>query len=170
MQRRDDDPGADLRKPFAGLLNRHPHASSLNVLFYVGSKDNPARQINLRAIDPERYTIVNEAAGGEVMEEIEESKAFFEVYDGAVYLYQVSFWPCHVNLMWLGVTFHAPLPTLKRMVGLQDSIGNPSLLILPACRLCKASQCCYRATMHRIAGACHAFKHPRVRADAAHCS
>lgn len=59
------------------------------MLFYVGSKDNPARQINLRAIDPERYTIVNEAAGGEVLEEIEESKAFFEVYDGAVYLYQV---------------------------------------------------------------------------------
>ncbi len=30
-----------------------------------------------------------QAAGGEVLEEIEESKAFFEVYDGAVYLYQV---------------------------------------------------------------------------------
>ena len=59
------------------------------MLFYVGNKDNPARHINLRAIDPERYTIVNEAAGGEVLEEIEESKAFFEVYDGAVYLYQV---------------------------------------------------------------------------------
>lgn len=63
------------------------------MLFYVGSKDNPARHINLRAIDPERYTIVNEAAGGEVLEEIEESKAFFEVYDGAVYLYQVR--SCH---------------------------------------------------------------------------
>ncbi len=61
------------------------------MLFYVGSKDNPARHINLRAIDPERYTIVNEAAGGEVLEEIEESKAFFEVYDGAVYLYQARF-------------------------------------------------------------------------------
>ncbi len=69
-------------------MNRHPHASTPDVLFYVGSKDNPARQINLRAIDPERYSIVNEAAGGEVLEEIEESKAFFEVYDGAVYLYQ----------------------------------------------------------------------------------
>ncbi|BDA42593.1 probable ATP-dependent helicase hrq1 [Coccomyxa sp. Obi] len=77
-----------------GLLNRHPHASSPNVLFYVGSKDNPARQINLRAIDPERYTIVNEAAGDEVLEEIEESKAFFEVYDGAVYLYQGRTYLC----------------------------------------------------------------------------
>ena len=35
-----------------------------------------------------------QAAGGEVLEEIEESKAFFEVYDGAVYLYQVSLFPC----------------------------------------------------------------------------
>lgn len=44
---------------------------------------------SLRAIDPERFAIVNEAAGGTVLEEIEESKAFFEVYDGAVYMYQV---------------------------------------------------------------------------------
>ena len=56
---------------------------------YTGARDCPARAVSLRAIDPERYTIVNEAAGGEVLEEIEESKAFFEVYDGAVYLYQV---------------------------------------------------------------------------------
>ena len=46
-------------------------------------------QVSLRAIDPERFAIVNEAAGGEVMEEIEESKAFYEVYDGAVYMFQV---------------------------------------------------------------------------------
>ena len=73
-----------------GLLNRHPHVAARNVLFYVGARDCPARQVSLRAIDPERFTIINEAAGGEVMEEIEESKAFFEVYDGAVYLYQVG--------------------------------------------------------------------------------
>lgn len=46
-------------------------------------------QVSLRAIDPERFAIVNEAAGGEVMEEIEASKAFYEVYDGAVYMFQV---------------------------------------------------------------------------------
>lgn len=33
---------------------------------------------------------MNEAAEGEVVEEIESSKAFFEVYDGAVYMFQVS--------------------------------------------------------------------------------
>ena len=48
-------------------------------------------QVSLRAIDPERFAIVNEAAGGEVMEEIEASKAFYEVYDGAVYMFQVQF-------------------------------------------------------------------------------
>ena len=46
----------------------------------------------MRAIDPERYSIINEAADGAVIEEIEESKAFFEVYDGAVYLYQARPW------------------------------------------------------------------------------
>jgi hypothetical protein len=50
----------------------------------------PLPPFSLRAIDPERYAIVNEAAGGEVVEEIEESKAFYEVYDGAVYMNQVG--------------------------------------------------------------------------------
>lgn len=48
----------------------------------------PAAAISLRAIDPERYAIVNEE-DGDVIEEIEESKAFYEVYDGAVYMFQV---------------------------------------------------------------------------------
>ncbi len=49
----------------------------------------PAAAISLRAIDPERYAIVNEE-DGDVIEEIEESKAFYEVYDGAVYMFQVG--------------------------------------------------------------------------------
>jgi hypothetical protein len=73
----------------AGLLARHPQTPTLDRFHYAGVADSPARQISLRAIDPERYSIVNEAGGGEVLEEIEESKAFFEVYDGAVYLFQV---------------------------------------------------------------------------------
>lgn len=59
-------------------------------LHYTGPQSNPAASVSLRAIDPERYSIVNEAENGAVMEEIEESKAFYEVYDGAVYMYQVS--------------------------------------------------------------------------------
>lgn len=38
-------------------------------------------------IDPERYKIVDERSG-EVIEEIEESKAFFTIYEGAVYMHQ----------------------------------------------------------------------------------
>ena len=82
----------------AELLNRHPQVSDRNVLHYTGTKDDPARQINLRAIDPERYTIVNEANNGEVLEEIEESNAFWEVYDGAVYLYQVRTFETPLNV------------------------------------------------------------------------
>lgn len=59
-------------------------------LHYIGPSDIPAASISLRAIDPERYSIINEAEHGEVIEEIEESKAFYEVYDGAVYMFQVS--------------------------------------------------------------------------------
>lgn len=60
----------------------------MRALFYSGVRDIPAAAISLRAIDPERYAIVNEE-DGEVIEEIEESKAFYEVYDGAVYMFQV---------------------------------------------------------------------------------
>lgn len=58
-------------------------------LHYTGVLEVPAAAISLRAIDPERYAIVNEE-DQEVIEEIEESKAFYEVYDGAVYMFQVS--------------------------------------------------------------------------------
>ena len=61
----------------------------MHALHYVGPQKKPAAGVSLRAIDPERYSIINEAAGGTVLEEIEESKAFYEVYDGAVYMYQV---------------------------------------------------------------------------------
>ncbi|KAK9816796.1 hypothetical protein WJX72_005198 [[Myrmecia] bisecta] len=77
-----------------GLLARHPQTMHTNALHYIGPRSNPAAGISLRAIDPERYAIVNEAAGGEVMEEIEESKAFYEVYDGAVYMFQGRTYLC----------------------------------------------------------------------------
>ena len=57
-------------------------------MHYTGPLETPAAAVSLRAIDPERYAIVNEE-DSEVIEEIEESKAFYEVYDGAVYMFQV---------------------------------------------------------------------------------
>ena len=77
---------------FAGLVSRHPHTTNVRALFYSGVLDTPAAAISLRAIDPERYAIVNEE-DGDVIEEIEESKAFYEVYDGAVYMFQAGPWP-----------------------------------------------------------------------------
>lgn len=56
-------------------------------LFLRLSARTPAG-ISLRAIDPDRFSIVDETTGN-VVEEIEDSKAFWEVYDGAVYLFQV---------------------------------------------------------------------------------
>ena len=77
-----------------GFVSRHPYSQQRNIdadaLHYVGRFDNPATQFSLRAIDPERYQIINVAEGGYVMEEIEESKAFFQVYDGSVYMFQVT--------------------------------------------------------------------------------
>ena len=71
-------------------------------LHYCGHHDHPAKLISLRAIDPERYAILNEETN-EVIEEIEESNAFYEVYDGAVYMFQVG-WPLldpwHCFLFW----------------------------------------------------------------------
>lgn len=72
----------------AGLVSRHPHTTNTKALFYTGALEIPAAAVSLRAIDPERYAIVNEE-DGDVIEEIEESKAFYEVYDGAVYMFQV---------------------------------------------------------------------------------
>ena len=72
-----------------GVLGAHPGAAAGAAgapprLHYVGRR-SPAREVSLRAIDPERYAIECE---GKVIEEIEASKAFYEVYAGAVYMYQ----------------------------------------------------------------------------------
>ncbi|KAL0027014.1 hypothetical protein WJX79_008750 [Trebouxia sp. C0005] len=75
------------------LVSRHPHTTNTRALFYTGLLEVPAAAVSLRAIDPERYAIVNEE-DGDVIEEIEESKAFYEVYDGAVYMFQGRTYLC----------------------------------------------------------------------------
>lgn len=67
----------------AHILGINPRRLSCN---YIGPL-LPAKQVSLRAIDPDRFTIVNES-NGEIIEEIEACKAFYEVYDGAVYMYK----------------------------------------------------------------------------------
>lgn len=77
------------------LMGRHPRAlgGASGGLHYTGPRDSPAATISLRAIDPHRFTIINEADGS-VKEEIEASMAFFEVYDGAIYMHQGRTYLC----------------------------------------------------------------------------
>ncbi|GIL51561.1 hypothetical protein Vafri_7530, partial [Volvox africanus] len=56
-------------------------------LMYSGPKDNPASAICLRSIDPDRFVIWDETSRMP-LEEIEANMAFYEVYDGAVYMFQ----------------------------------------------------------------------------------
>jgi hypothetical protein len=63
--------------------------SGFVALHYTGPVQNPAGEISLRTIDPERFIIYN-SADERVLEEIEANMAFYNIYDGAVYLYQVG--------------------------------------------------------------------------------
>lgn len=55
-------------------------------MHYIGGHTKPTAEVSLRTIDPDRFTIINTATG-ETLEEIEACNAFFEVYDGAVYMH-----------------------------------------------------------------------------------
>ncbi|WIA32171.1 hypothetical protein OEZ86_003020 [Tetradesmus obliquus] len=78
----------------AALLGRHPrdppHSEALH---YTGRAQNPAADVSLRTIDPERFVIWN-AADASVLEEIEANMAFYEIYDGAIYMYQGRTYIC----------------------------------------------------------------------------
>lgn len=43
------------------------------------SQKSPSQGVSIRAISPEKYTVINQATN-EVIEEVEENKAFFEVF------------------------------------------------------------------------------------------
>eukprot|EP00850_Spirogloea_muscicola_P019685 SM000196S05377 [mRNA] locus=s196:113062:121854:- [translate_table: standard] len=71
-----------------GLVGRHPTDYPANQgWYYIGPGESPAQNVGIRAIDPERYVLVD-GATNEIIEDIEESKAFFQVYEGAVYMQQ----------------------------------------------------------------------------------
>ncbi|KAI3867374.1 hypothetical protein MKX03_036501 [Papaver bracteatum] len=71
-----------------GCLSYHPmHDSSTRIWSYIGHEKRPSHAINIRAIETEKYKLINNETD-EVLEEIEESKAFFQIYEGAVCLHQ----------------------------------------------------------------------------------
>jgi len=70
-------------------------------LFYAGAEPCPAATFSLRAIDPDTFSVILEvdkarrrdgagsaAVGGVLLEKVEASKAFFALYDGAVWIHQ----------------------------------------------------------------------------------
>ncbi|XP_022728829.1 uncharacterized protein LOC111284419 isoform X3 [Durio zibethinus] len=71
-----------------GYLISDPSNDSLSKVWsYTGHEKMPSRLISIRAIEAERYIVIDTQLN-ETLEEIEESKAFFQVYEGAVYMHQ----------------------------------------------------------------------------------
>ncbi|KAK8710764.1 hypothetical protein V6N13_146074 [Hibiscus sabdariffa] len=69
------------------LTSNHSNDSLAKVWSYIGHEKRPSRSISIRAIEAERYLVID-TQSNETLEEIEESRAFFQVYDGAVYMHQ----------------------------------------------------------------------------------
>ncbi|CAM8942684.1 unnamed protein product [Rhodiola kirilowii] len=57
--------------------------SSARIWTYIGREKKPSQAVSIRAIETEKYKVMDKQRG-EVLEEIEESRAFFQVYEGAV--------------------------------------------------------------------------------------
>ncbi|XP_052179603.1 uncharacterized protein LOC127792955 [Diospyros lotus] len=71
-----------------GYLTSDPSRdSSVRIWSYIGHEKIPSHAVSIRAIETERYKVIDKQRN-EVLEEIEESKAFFQVYEGAVYMHQ----------------------------------------------------------------------------------
>ncbi|KAJ4713250.1 ATP-dependent helicase [Melia azedarach] len=71
-----------------GYLSSDPsHDSSAQIFEYIGHEKKPSHTISIRAIETERYEVID-MERNEVLEQIEDSKAFFQVYEGAVYMHQ----------------------------------------------------------------------------------
>uniref|UniRef100_A0ACD5YS67 Uncharacterized protein n=1 Tax=Avena sativa TaxID=4498 RepID=A0ACD5YS67_AVESA len=71
-----------------GILSTKTNSSETNNTWkYSGPGRRPSQSVSIRAIEHDKFR-VTDARSGRVMEEIEESKAFFQVHVGAVYMHQ----------------------------------------------------------------------------------
>ncbi|KAM1398183.1 hypothetical protein ACFX2I_015663 [Malus domestica] len=71
-----------------GYLSLDPSCnSSAEIWNYTGQEKMPSRSVSIRSIDSEKYKVIDQQKK-EILEEIEEGKAFFQVYKGAVYMNQ----------------------------------------------------------------------------------
>ncbi|KAJ8553743.1 hypothetical protein K7X08_024421 [Anisodus acutangulus] len=62
-------------------------SAAARIWSYIGLEKMPSSAISIRAIETERYKVID-IQKNELLEEIEESKAFFQVYEGANYMNQ----------------------------------------------------------------------------------
>ncbi|KAJ7978775.1 ATP-dependent helicase [Quillaja saponaria] len=70
-----------------GYLSFDPLSdSSARIWNYIGQEKLPSHSVNIRAIETVRYRVVDKQRN-EVLEEIEESKAFFQVYEASLKYY-----------------------------------------------------------------------------------
>ncbi|CAH8270442.1 unnamed protein product [Arabidopsis lyrata] len=77
---------AELRKE--GFLSFDPSRdSSSRIWNYIGREKKPTKIVSIRAIETVRYRVM-EKKSKDLLDEIEESKAFFHVYEGAIYMNQ----------------------------------------------------------------------------------
>lgn len=60
---------------------------SAQIWSYVGHEKKPSHAVSIRAIETEKYQVIHKQSN-EVLEEIEESRAFYQVYEGAAYMHQ----------------------------------------------------------------------------------
>ncbi|KNA22801.1 hypothetical protein SOVF_030700 [Spinacia oleracea] len=71
-----------------GYLSADPsRTSTAKIWSYIGQEKSPSHSISIRAIESEKYKVID-GKTNEVLEEIEESRAFFQVYEGAIYMNQ----------------------------------------------------------------------------------
>ncbi|TVU38010.1 hypothetical protein EJB05_11357 [Eragrostis curvula] len=69
------------------LVNNPSGPFSSSMWSYIGPEKSPSQTVSIRAIEHDKYKVIDRL-NDRLLEEIEESKAFFQVYDGAVYMHQ----------------------------------------------------------------------------------
>ncbi|PNT74786.1 hypothetical protein BRADI_1g21914v3 [Brachypodium distachyon] len=69
------------------LINNPSGPFSSTMWNYVGPEKRPSQMVSIRAIEHDKYSVIDRL-NNRLLEEIEESKAFFQVYEGAVYMNQ----------------------------------------------------------------------------------
>jgi len=76
----------------SGALGRNPVHPSSPILEYIGgAPGGPAKHVSLRAINDETFKVME---GGRLVEEIESSKVFYQIYEGAIYMNQGTKYLC----------------------------------------------------------------------------